>query len=154
VVAPDDDRRLQFAARHHFIEGEAEPVSLGVQAFERGRMIWDGSDRQIYVLSETGRWQAFADTWVDGVDPAYDSGLEPPPRQPARGFGKVWRERLGGPTAEIGWALAAERGLQGWRQPFDGGLLLWTDDVPPGADRPGTAYLLYADGTWQAVAVP
>ena len=133
-------------------EEPAQQLTLAEQPFERGRMIWDSQRQQIYVLSQSGRWQAFADTWREGVDPAYDPALSPPPRQPQRGFGKVWREQLGGPEAEIGWATAVERAVNGWRQAFEGGELVWTDAVPQGATAPGTAYLLYEDGTWQAVA--
>ena len=28
MIAADDDRRLQFAARHHFIERQAQPVAV------------------------------------------------------------------------------------------------------------------------------
>ena len=28
MIATDDDRRLQFAARHHFIERQAQPVAI------------------------------------------------------------------------------------------------------------------------------
>ena len=130
---------------------EAEALFLAEQPFEHGRMIWDSGTtaKRVYVLLDSGTWQAFADTFTEGVDPEYDPALPPPPRQPVRGFGKVWREQLGGPQAAIGWALEAERGVpDGWRQPFEGGLLVWTDAAQ------GTAYLLYGDGTWQAVAVP
>ncbi len=132
---------------------EAQAI-LAEQPFEQGRMIWDSSTRQIDVLLAAGTWQAFDDTFVEGVDPAYDPALPPPPRQPQRGFGKVWREQLGGPQAAIGWALEEERLVHGWRQRFEKGLLVWTDTIPNGADRAGTAYLLYDDGTWQAVASP
>ncbi len=33
--------------------------------------------------------------------------------QPVRGFGKVWREILGGPGAFVGWGTAPEVGLTG-----------------------------------------
>lgn len=132
----------------------AEPVPLAAQAFERGSMIWDSSTRQIYVLMESSNWQVSDDTFVEGADPAYDPALPPPPQQPQRGFGKVWREQLGGPQSAIGWALEGERSVSGWRQRFDHGLLVWTDATPMGADEPGTAYLLYDDGTWQAFPAP
>jgi hypothetical protein len=107
---------------------------------------------QIYVLLDAGTWQAFDDIFVENVDPVYDPNLPPPPRQPQRGFGKVWREKLGGPQATIGWALAGERQVNGWRQPFERGLLLWSDAALPGGQEAGAAYLLYDDGTWQALA--
>jgi hypothetical protein len=117
-------------------------------------MIWDGQTGQIYVLLESGTWRAYDDTFVEDLDPAYDAGLAPPPRQPQRGFGKVWREQLGGPQAPIGWALEGERPVFGWRQRFDHGLLFWTDATLAGAGEPGTAYLLYDGGTWQSTPAP
>jgi hypothetical protein len=129
-------------------------VTLAEQALEHGRMLWDSSTRQIYVLMEAGSWQAFDDTFEEGIDPAYDASLPPPPKQPQRGFGKVWRERLGGPEAEIGWALEGERPVAGWKQGFKGGLLIWTDAVLAGEEKPGTAYLLYEEGTWEPIGAP
>ncbi len=129
-------------------------IPLAEQPFERGRMFWDSHTQQIYVLLEAGTWQAFGDTFVEGQDPAYDPALPPPPQQPQRGFGKVWREQLGGPQATIGWALEKERLVNGWRQRFERGVLIWTDTALPGATEQGTAYLLYDDGTWQAIATP
>jgi hypothetical protein len=64
----------------------------------------------------------------------------------------VWREELGGPEATIGWALEGERPVSGWKQRFEGGLLIWTDAVWAGEQDPGTAYLLYDDGTWEGMA--
>ena len=135
-------------------EGPAEEVALAEQPLEHGRMLWDSSTKQIYVLMVSGNWQAYGDTFEEGIDPAYDANLPPPPEQPQRGFGKVWREELGGPEAAIGWALEGERPVGGWRQGFEGGLLIWTDAVPAGEEGPGTAYLLYKDETWQAIAAP
>ena len=135
--------------------GQAEQFFLAEQPFEQGRMFWDSSTRQIYVLSQADSWQAFEDTWNDD-QPATDPALTPPQGlvQPQRGFGKVWRDQLGGPEAAIGWAREEERSVQGWRQSFEKGLLLWSDDLPEALESGGTAYLLYADGRWQAVAAP
>jgi len=135
-------------------EGPAGQVALAEQALEHGRMLWESSTRQIYVLMETGSWQAYDDTFEEGIDPPYDANLPPPPKQPQRGFGKVWREELGGPEAAIGWALEGERPVAGWMQRFEHGLLIWTDAVHTGEDGPGTAYLLYQDGRWEARAAP
>ncbi|MFN2228664.1 MAG: hypothetical protein ACK2VA_02740 [Anaerolineae bacterium] len=145
----------QFSARLGCPAQPAQQVTLAEQALEHGRMLWDSSTLQIYVLMNSGTWQAFDDTFQEGIDPPYDPNLPPPPQQPQRGFGKVWRDHLGGPEAAIGWALENERPVAGWRQRFEGGLLVWTDAVPAGGASPGTAYLLYDDGTWQAEpAVP
>lgn len=135
-------------------EQPEEQLLLAEQPFERGRMIWDSGSLQIYVLLDAGTWEAYEDTFEEGVDPETDPTLPPPPQQPKRGFGKVWREQLGGPRATIGWALEEERPVDGWHQRFKRGLLLWTDATVEGAGDAGTAYLLYDDGTWQAVAMP
>ncbi|MFN2241495.1 MAG: hypothetical protein ACK2U2_04355 [Anaerolineae bacterium] len=136
-------------------EQPAQQVTLAEQALEHGRMLWDSSTLQIYVLMDSGTWQAFDDTFQEGIDPPYDPNLPSPPQQPQRGFGKVWRDQLGGPEATIGWALENERPVLGWRQRFDGGLLIWTDAVLAENEDQGTAYLLYDNGTWQAEpAVP
>jgi hypothetical protein len=135
-------------------EQPATTTNLAEQTFEQGRMIWDSITGQIYVLMNTNQWQAFDDTFEEGTDPAYDPALPPPPRQPQRGFGKVWREQLGGTKAAIGWALEYERPVNGLKQGFQRGALFWTDATAPGATAPGTAYLLYDDGTWKAIAVP
>jgi photosystem II stability/assembly factor-like uncharacterized protein/DNA-binding beta-propeller fold protein YncE len=135
-------------------EQPAQQLLLAEQPFERGRMIWDSGSLQIYVMMDAGTWQAYQDTFQEGVDPETDPNLPPPPRQPKRGFGKVWREQLGGPQAAIGWALEEERAVDGWRQRFERGLLYWTDATMEGTGVTGTAYLLYDDGTWQAVAMP
>jgi uncharacterized protein with LGFP repeats len=66
----------------------------------------------------------------------------------------VWREQLGGIQAAIGWPLEGEKGVNGWRQRFDRGVLLWTDATLAGATGAGIAFLLYDDGTWQAIAAP
>ncbi|MFN2292036.1 MAG: VPS10 domain-containing protein, partial [Anaerolineae bacterium] len=131
-------------------QGPATQVPMAAQPFERGSMIWDSSTQRIYVLYDSGHWESYADTFVEGVDPAYDPNLPPPPRQPQRGFGKVWREQLGGPDATIGWALENERAVAGWRQPFENGLLLWVD-APADVATPGFANLLHDDGTWKAI---
>ena len=124
------------------MEAERE-VSLAEEAFERGRMFWWEDSREIYVLYEHHTWRAFADTWQEG-QPEDDPNLTAPQGlwQPKRGFGKVWREELGGPASQIGWAREEERGFTSVVQTFEDGIIL-------GSDR-GTAYILYADGSWES----
>jgi len=121
--------------------GSATEITLGEQVFERGRMFWQEDQRVIYALFADGTWLTFQDTYTDDQPPD-DPALVPPPdlQQPIRGFGKVWREQLGGPDATIGWAVEGERGYRGWWQPFGGGLMLTGGD--------GTVYALCAEGTW------
>ena len=94
------------------------------QPFEHGLMLYRADTRQIYALLQDGTYRALADTWSEGQP---EGGfVTPPPNrlEPRRGFGKVWREQLGGATAKIGFATAAEQGLSGQVQDFEQGLAL------------------------------
>ena len=93
-------------------------------------MLWRIDTSKIYAFSlegtDGGSWQEYDDTWVEGKYPIdIDPGIVPPPGlvQPKRGFGLVWREQLGGPKSDIGWALMEETGLCGVIQPFEKGLM-------------------------------
>jgi hypothetical protein len=129
---------------------EVQELWSATQPFERGRMIW--VDRlegdTVYVLTYAadksgGTWEAYADTFREGD--AESDGLTPPGEllEPIRGFGKVWREELGGPDARAGWALAAEQGYVGEMQRFEHGLMLWNP-------LDGVTYVLVDDGIWSA----
>ena len=128
------------------VEAERE-VTLAEEAFERGRMFWRGDSGEIYALHDDHTWRAFADTWQEG-QPRDDPNLIPPSGlfQPKRGFGKVWREELGGPASQIGWAREEERGFTGVIQTFGGGTILWSDR---GTAREVLLHILYADGSWE-----
>jgi hypothetical protein len=135
------------------VSGET-PVSMARQPLQHGRMIWIGAaaslpdlQNSVLVLPEggaiqsQGRWERFADTWQED-QPASDPLLAPPIGlfQPMRGFGKVWRERLGGPEALVGWATAPEQGLSGLVQRYQHGWVL----------RLGGEQVVLADaGTWR-----
>jgi photosystem II stability/assembly factor-like uncharacterized protein len=145
VIAPVRFSRIWTDRRERLgcpVETERE-VFLAEEVFERGRMFWQEDRREIYVLHDDHTWQFFADTWQEG-QPEADPNLIAPPGffQPKRGFGKVWREELGGPASQIGWAREEERGLTGVVQTFEGGIILW--------NNLGTAYILYADGSWES----
>ncbi|MDI7275561.1 MAG: hypothetical protein QME94_06250, partial [Anaerolineae bacterium] len=125
---------------------EAAPreVPMAWQPFERGQMFRQGERREIYILysdPEANRWLAFADTWQEG-QPERDDTLQPPPdrQQPLRGLGRVWREKLGGPAGNVGWAVGAEQSYSGLWQEFGSGRVLSAPD--------GALYALLADGTW------
>ncbi len=122
--------------------GGAEGGHAATQPFQQGRMFWREDQRVIYVLTADGRWFETADMW-DESQPPYDASLTPPEGliQPVRGFGKVWREQLGGPSAAIGWATGPEMGYEASWQYMASGLLL-TDDE-------GRVYALRGDGTWR-----
>jgi len=116
---------------------------VAFQPFESGAMFWRQDERRIYVLQGNGTWIGYEDTWVEG-QPEADPSLVPPEGlyQPIHGFGKVWREQLGGPAAQIGWATQPEYAFDTVIQAFSGGLLIRGD-----AD---TLYALYYDGRWES----
>jgi hypothetical protein len=129
-----------------------QPVVMARQPFQHGRMVWIGSapaladwEKGIVVLTgadaEGGTWVRFPDTWQEG-QPEPDPAMAPPDglHQPVRGFGKVWREQLGGSQAPIGWATAPEEGLTGTILPYQRGVVL----------RLGAEQLLLVDnGSWR-----
>jgi serine/threonine-protein kinase len=127
------------------VEEEQSPP-MAQEAFERGFMFWREDTRQIHVLHSEGTWQVFADTWTPD-QPLYscpDVAPSESPPTPLSGFGKVWCERLGGPSAAIGWAKAAEEGYTGAAMEFERGLMLWSKDR--------IIYVLFGDGTWREFA--
>lgn len=105
--------------------GEAVPVYAARQHFENGQMIWREDQKWIYVLYNDGRWEGYADRWLEG-DPEDDPALIPPEglEQPIRGFGRVWRDNLGGAKAPIGWAQEKEQGQTAQIQEWDYGIVL------------------------------
>jgi DNA-binding beta-propeller fold protein YncE len=117
---------------------------LAWQSFERGTMLWRQDLRLIYVLQQDMAWSDHQDTWAEG-QPDRDPTLVPPAgrHQPVRGFGKVWRDQLGGSKAKIGWATAAERGFTTLIQSFTLGTLLQGEK--------GMVYAFYTQGTWETI---
>jgi hypothetical protein len=134
----------EVAARMGCAEGPAIETWLAWQSFERGTMFWRQDLRLIYVLQQDGTWTSYQDTWTEG-QPERDPSLLPPSGhyQPIRGFGKVWRDQLGGLKAGIGWATAEESGSTSLIQSFALGLLL--------RGEKGVVYTLYHQGTWETI---
>jgi serine/threonine protein kinase len=124
------------------VEPEQTPRA-GEQRFQHGVMFWRQDLWKIYAVHNAGTWSVYDDTYTDG-QPETDPTLVPPPGliQPKRGFGKVWREQLGGPDAAIGWATEMEGEIGGHFQRFERGLIL--------SNRDGTLLVLRNDGTWSA----
>jgi hypothetical protein len=124
--------------------GPGSESLFAFQPFELGMMFWHGEADAIYVLQQDGTWAEYEDTWEEG-QPDRDPTLVPPDGryQPVRGFGKVWRDFLGGVDAWVGWATAEERGFDSIVQPFaQGTLLRGVNDV---------VYVLYDNGTWATI---
>ncbi len=101
------------------------------QTYQNGRMFWVGGTLEercktehdfapgsgkIWVLildknGYEGDWLSFEDDWDEESDPPYDITLDVPEGliQPARGFGKVWREKLTDEQRDaLGWATQDE----------------------------------------------
>jgi hypothetical protein len=111
-----------------------------VERFQHGWMYWRQDADRIYVMYNDGRWQDFADIWNEGEPEG--AGLIPPAGlfEPKRGFGKVWRVKLGGSQAAIGWAVEEERGMHSQVQDFERGVMLALE---------GAVYVFYRDdGSW------
>ncbi|TEU16375.1 MAG: hypothetical protein E3J21_10855 [Anaerolineales bacterium] len=112
-------------------EDEEKVIWCAWQEFEHGYMLWRIDNRKIYAFSlegaDGGSWQEYDDTWADGKYPIdIDPSIVPPSedmKQPKRGFGLVWREQLGGPESDIGWARMEETGLCAVIQPFEKGVM-------------------------------
>lgn len=121
--------------------GASEKMQMARQRFEGGQMIWRGDRSWIYVLYNNGAWAGYSDRWREG-DPADDPGLTAPLglEQPVRGFGKVWREDLGGPASALGWALEPEQGIEAYAQDWDYGIVLRFG---------GEVIVLQSVGTWR-----
>lgn len=152
VGAVDERFRSAFEAAGDRLGCAMSPAIetvAAVQPFEVGLMLWRSDERMIYVLIYDGTWRSYADTWDDSL-PDHDPDIEPPINyfQPVRGFGKVWREQLGGTQARIGWATAEEQGFNTLIQSFTNGIL-FNDGL-----LHMETYVLYSDGTWETVSLP
>ena len=120
----------------------SKTINGALQMFQNGLMLWREDEARIYVLPGDDRWQEYRDTW----DPSQkeSGGLKPPSGlyEPQRGFGKVWRERLGGEKANIGWAMdPRESAVKLQIQQFERGFAVIIND---GKD----IKVLFRDGKW------
>lgn len=121
----------------HVVKGAA-------QEFQNGYMLWRNDNQQILVLYTDGRAASFPDTFQAGTDPD-NGGYQAPSGfvEPRSGFGKVWREQLGGPSSEIGWAKGGEYVTKNlMAQDFENGVVFWEDFV-------GNRVYLANSGRWE-----
>lgn len=115
-------------------------------AFEGGWMIWRGDTRTIYVLFNENPlvWYAFADGWVDGMEPGGGPATKAGRYLPPRGFNKVWTEN---PDVQrrLGFALTPnETSGTITIQPFERGLMLASNLGTP------TVYIFYQNNLFEA----
>ena len=82
-----------------------------IMQFENGFMLWITELDTIYVLylsQATPRWQAFEDTFEEGMneyDPALNIDQPAYTFQPRRGMGLIWREN-DALRSRLGWGVA------------------------------------------------
>lgn len=124
----------------------AKPITMSVQYFENGVMLWREDSWQIYVLDAVNNsWRQYQDK-----APLYSKKIKlhvTPPKglyAPEAGFSIVWQnEKL---KEKIGWSVGKSvHNFAGWVQEFEYGLMIgpfpYTADAPTGS--PQTAYALY-----------
>jgi hypothetical protein len=121
------------------IAGE-QTVPMAEQAYQKGAMLYRGDTKQITMLTEQGAWSAYADTWNESQQAGKFFTAPAGLIEPVRGFGKVWREQLGGPNAAIGWGVEGERGYDGRIQKYERGTVILNDR--------GQTYALLSNGSW------
>ncbi|MEO8609493.1 MAG: SH3 domain-containing protein [Chloroflexota bacterium] len=82
-------------------------VSVTVQLFQGGMMIWRSDTHEIYILFKSGEFQNQPDTWTGETLPQET----PPPGllQPQMGFGVIWLDTTYATIRQgLGWATAGE----------------------------------------------
>lgn len=127
-------------------------ASQGVyQEFERGYMLWVGSQDAIYVMFNDGqvpRWRAYRDFFEEGmpeVSGDYLNAPSPALWQPRRGFGLLWRNDAN-IRGRVGWAT------QEWEQPFSVQVQTAQDGTLFMNTPVGTLFSLFPNGNnWQVL---
>lgn len=115
-------------------------VSIVMESFDGGVMLWREDTDKIYAIYNSGAWARFEDAWLEG-DPTFTCGPEESPPTPLRGFGRIWCDHSSVRNG-LGNARDAEWAAPGATQEFERGTIL----VAPN----GRTYVLYSDnGTWR-----
>jgi hypothetical protein len=108
------------------------------QPFERGYMWWRQDIDWAYVIHwqdgadpQKGDWTTGGESWKWDDSFPDGRGLVPPAGrfEPVRGFGFVWFNFLGGPSAQIGWGTDREKGFCANVQAFERGTILHSSTV-------------------------
>lgn len=121
--------------------GERTTLFGAEEFFEVGIMVWRQDSRTIYVLPFGANWRSYSDAFEEGQpERAWLAAPDFELQEPQRGFGKLWREQLGGPGASVGWATSTERGFDAAIQSFQNGTLIRNDT--------GRVYVLHNNGSW------
>jgi hypothetical protein len=105
--------------------GQGQRVTVAVQPFEGGIMVWRSDTAAIYALPAGQPYGQFTDTWDDSQPPytCPERGPAQTPPTPQRGFGKVWCQQ---PTMreQLGRASSPETPLEAVIQDFETGLII------------------------------
>lgn len=119
------------------------------QEFERGYMLWVGSQDAIYVMFNDGstpRWRAYRDFFEEGmpeISGDYLNAPSPSLWQPRRGFGLLWRNDVN-IRNRVGWAT------QEWEQPFSVQVQISQDGTLFMNTPVSTIFSLFPNGnSWQ-----
>jgi hypothetical protein len=129
------------------VTSEEQTLWMARQPFQHGQMIWRSDEPAIYVLYNDGTYTRYEDQWTEGQQIS-DPTLNAPEgaMQPTRGFGRIWREQLGGVKGanvpRIGWATEEEKGMNAAVQQWKGGQLFRIN---------AQTLVLLNTGTWQTV---
>ena len=132
-----------------------EPIRIvwaAYEPFERGAMLWRSDNNLTYLMGAEGNWAYAEEAW-DGRDLA---GRGQPPAglfAPQRGFGYVWEVR-DEVFAQLGWAVAPEKGFCAALQSFERGFAFVSaavnsctaENLYNHVFEPGWQPLLYAFG--------
>ena len=115
-------------------------VSMAVEEFRDGWMLWRGNNQRIYVLFNNGSWSSFQDTWREG-EPDFTCGGPHSPPDPQRGFGRVWCNNNSVRTG-LGPATSGEWADSSTIQDFENGMIIRLSG--------GRTYVLYGNGSWRS----
>lgn len=126
--------------------GTVQSIPSAWQNFENGIMVWLNGEIIVF-YNNTGTYQTFPDTFVDGVDPETTSEVPPAGLvAPIRGFLKVWSNNINVRNG-LGWGTTGENGTTASVQAFTSGRMIFL----PG--RSGVLVLIgTTGGTWISVA--
>ena len=127
-------------------------VWAAYEPFERGAMLWRSDNNLTYLMGAEGNWVYAEEAW-DGRELA---GRGQPPAglvAPQRGFGYVWEVR-DEVFAQLGWAVAPEKGFCAALQSFERGFAFVSaavssctaENLYNHVFEPGWQPLLYAFG--------
>ncbi len=119
----------------------AKTLTLAVQIFQGGVMLWRSDERRIYVLFADKTWNAFDDTWTGSMpdDSCPTVTVQAGQIKPKRGFGKVWCDQPN-IRGKIGAATGIEVGNDSARVvAMERGLLVGN----------GQVWFLFSDGRWE-----